>query len=147
MRSKRGFGRWLVIAMLLGVLTLTACGGNEGKTQSDKSGLVQETQPVSKLTEATQHLVYIELDACYPPENATLTISLAEDKERENAIELTYNESIGGYMILLEEGIYHVHLSCPGSGVQEEQSRYLSIDGEHSYYHVRYTDRGYENYG
>lgn len=132
--------RFLIVAILVVLLCcffITGCGENDQNSP--------ET-PTKQLMASDSKFVFIALDECYPPEQSTMMICRAEDKKRENPTVLTYDESISGYGILLEEGSYEIALVCDAPNVTYSQSRYIVVDQNHSYYHIRFTSTAYQDF-
>lgn len=139
--AKKRFLSLLLMVGLLCCCLLTGCGKNDRNDPKNPT-----TLPASQLTASDARFVFVVLDDCYPPEQCTLMICRAADKKRENPTVLTYDESIGGYGILLEEGAYEIRLVCDAPGVTYDQHRYIVVDESHSYYHIRFTETPYQDF-
>ena len=132
------------LLFLIGLLCccfLTGCGKN-GRNDPESP----TTLPASQLSASDARFIFIALDECYPPEQCTLMICRADDKKRENPTVLTYDEGIGGYGILLEEGSYEIRLVCDAPGVTYDQHRYIVVNEDHSYYHIRFTETSHQSF-
>ena len=157
MRSKIFSFMIFLAALALCSGLLVGCGGDSESAESGSSGIFRE-KPVSSLKAADAHFVYITLADCYPLDRSvvavadaankmpTFFLSRAREKYYSIAQTLTYDEDLGGYGILLEEGRYEISLICNAEGVKYSQSRFISVDAEHSYYHVRFTERAFHKF-
>ena len=130
-----GSKRKLAAALCFALCLLTACSGREkGETPA-------ETVPVYSHTASSQNWVYIEFDPCYDPQKLTASLTPADSKNSSSEIPLEYYPSVNGCLLTLEEGAYCIELRYSGEDAPREQSRYFVVDGEHSYYHIHFTDK------
>ena len=158
MRSKRCCIAKKLAALLLIAGILTGCGRNLSKTPAVRSSETPDTAQSSALTASDNHFVLITIADCYPADSSVVAVADSRNKlptfssassmkeYYANAMTLTYDEDLGGYGVLLDEGNYEISLICDAPDVTYSQSRFISVDSEHFYYHVRFTEQAYTDF-
>lgn len=121
-----------LLALCIVVCLLTACGSGNTDIAAGKSA-------DNFYKASDEHVVYIEFDECYSPENIRVSLTSAENKNTSNEIPLEYYPHIKGTVLTLEEGAYCIRMNSN----KEAHERYFIVDEEHSYYHIKFTSKTY----